>query len=189
MRKIAVTGRLAVGKSTVCRILKEYGAYVINADEIVDRLLSPYTTTGKKVVELLGSDIVVQNQIDKKKISKIVFSDSNKLNALEKILHPSVKQEIEKLYNTVKDDHSYKFFVAEIPLLFEAGMEKDFDTVITVTADVEIARRRFGKDYFEERQKRQLPPDTKASKSHFVITNNSDLNALKSSIQKIMDTL
>jgi dephospho-CoA kinase len=188
LRKIAITGSLAAGKSTVCRILEEYGAYVVDADEIVHGLLSPNTPTGKRVIELLGSGIVVANQINKKKISEIVFSDPNKLKALEKILHPAVKQEIEKRYAAIKNNPSYKYFVAEIPLLFEAGMENDFDTVITVTADTEIARSRFGKDHFDERSTRQLTPAIKASKSHFTITNNGDLNTLKSSIRKIVDT-
>lgn len=188
LRKIAITGSLAAGKSTVCRILEEYGAYVVDADEIVHGLLSPNTPTGKKVIELLGPGIVVANQINKKKISEIVFSHPDKLKALEKILHPAVKQEIEKRYASIKSNPSYKYFVAEIPLLFEAGMENDFDTVISVTADTAIARSRFGKDYFDERNKRQLRPAIKASKSHFTITNNGDLNTLKSSIQKIVDT-
>ncbi len=187
MRKIAITGNLASGKSTVGRILQEYGAYVVDADEIVHSLLSPNTPTGKKVIELLGPEIVVGNQLDRKKISEIVFSDFKKLTSLEQILHPTVKQEIDRLFNLVKNNPSYKMFVAEVPLLYEAGMEKYYDAVIAVTTDKEVARQRFTAGQFEQRWERQ--DKDKAAKADFVITNNGDLNMLRSSIDAILDRL
>lgn len=187
MRKIAITGTLASGKSTVARILQEYGAYVVDADEIVHGLLSLNTPTGKKAVELLGSEIVVGNQIDRRKISGIVFSDFEKLKSLEKILNPAVKQEINRRFNQVKNNSSYKMFIAEVPLLYEAGMEKDFDTVIAVVADESIARHRSITAQFDQRWARQHKD--KASKADIVITNNGDLNMLNSSIAAIVDQL
>jgi dephospho-CoA kinase len=190
LRKIAITGSLAAGKSTVGRILQEYGAYVVDADEIVHSLLSPNTPIGQKVIELLGSQIVAGNQIDRKKISEIVFSDQQKLRNLEKILHPAVKQEIDRRFDRVKNNPSYKFFVAEVPLLYEAGMQQDFDAVIAVVVDEETAKRRFPKDsHFAKRQARQHPSIDKASRADFVITNNGDLNVLRSSIATIVDRL
>jgi dephospho-CoA kinase len=187
LRKIAITGNLASGKSTVGRILQEYGAYVVDADEIVHSLLSLNTPTGKKVIELLGPEIVVGNQIDRRKISEIVFSDFKKLTSLENILHPAVKQEIDRRFNYVKNNPSYKMFVAEVPLLYEAGMEKDFDIVIAVISDKAVARERFTAEQFDERWARQHKD--KAAKADFVITNNGDLNMLKSSIETIVDRL
>ncbi len=187
MRKIAITGNLASGKSTVSRILQEYGAYVVDADEIVHGLLSSNTPTGKKVIELLGPEIVVASQIDRRKISEIVFSDFEKLTNLEKILYPAVKQEIDRRFNYVENNPSYKMFVAEVPLLYEAGMEKDFDVVIAVISDKAVARERFTAEQFEERWARQHKD--KATKADFVITNNGDLKMLKSSIETIIDRL
>jgi dephospho-CoA kinase len=187
LRKIAITGNLASGKSTVGRILQEYGAYVVDADEIVHSLLSPNTPTGKKAIELLGPQIVVGNQIDRKKISEIVFSDFEKLTNLEKILHPAVKQEIARRFNHVKNNPTYKMFVAEVPLLYEAGMEQDFDVVIAVISDETVARKRFTAEQFDERWARQHKD--KAAKADFVITNNGDLKMLKSSIEAIIDRL
>ncbi|HEX2579158.1 MAG TPA: dephospho-CoA kinase [Rhabdochlamydiaceae bacterium] len=187
MRKIAITGNLASGKSTAARILQECGAYVVDADEIVHGLLSLNTPTGKKIVELLGPEIVVGNQIDRRKISEIVFSDFEKLKSLEKILNPAVKQEIERRFDLVKNNPSYKMFVAEVPLLYEAGMEKDFDLVIAVIADQAVARQRSITAQFDQRWARQHKD--KASKADIVITNNGDLNMLKSSITAIVDQL
>ena len=187
LRKIAITGNLASGKSTVGRILQEYGAFVVDADEISHNLLSLNTPTGKKVISLLGPEIVVGNQIDRRKIAEIVFSDSEKLTSLEKILHPAVKQEIDRRFNDVKNNPSYKMFVAEVPLLYEAGMEKDFDTVIAVIADIAVARQRSTTAQFDKRWARQHKD--KASKADIVITNNGDLKMLKSSIEAIVDRL
>jgi len=190
LRKIAITGGLAAGKSTVCRILKEYGAYVIDADEVVHDLLSPQTTVGKQVIELLGSAIIVGNQIDKKKISEIVFSNSEKLKSLEAILHPTVKKEIDLHYQKVKKNKSFKCFVAEIPLLYEASMDKDFDTVIAVVAEPAIARARFSSpSEFNRRAAEQLPPQIKAEKADFVIYNNGDIKTLQYQVKQIIDSI
>jgi len=187
LRKIAITGNLASGKSTVSHILQEYGAYVVDADEIVHSLLSSNTPIREKVIKLLGPEIVVGNKIDRKKITEIVFSDFEKLTSLEKILHPTVKQEIDRRFNLVKNNPSYKMFVAEVPLLYEAGMQNDFDIVIAVIADEKIARQRFTGTHFQQRYGRQQKD--KASKADFVITNNGDLTMLKSSIDAILDRL
>jgi dephospho-CoA kinase len=189
LRKIAITGNLASGKSTVGHILQEYGAYVVDADEIVHNLLSPHTPIGKKVIELLGPEIIVRNQIDRNKISELVFSDFKKLRSLEKILHPAVREEINRRFDNVKNNPSYKFFVAEVPLLYEAEMEKDFDSVIAVVADENIARARFKGTQMEKREARQQSSSDKASKADFVITNNGDLSDLRSSVEAIIDRL
>lgn len=193
MRKIAVTGGLASGKTTVCRFLKECGGYVVDSDAIVHRLLSsdatPDTEIGRQVISLLGLTIVVENRIDRKKIAKLVFSDREKLHALEAILHPAVKKEIETEYNHVKNNPAYSFFVAEIPLLYEAKMESFFDTVIAVVSDTEVAKKRFQGDDFDKRMSRQEPTEKKAIKANFTLVNNGDLTALKQAVFKLASQL
>ena len=119
LRKIAITGGLSCGKSSVCRIFKELGAYVISADEVVHQLLSPTTNLGRQVISLLGADIVVDKQIDRSKIAKKVFKQPALLQSLENLLHPAVRDEIEKQYQQIANQPSPPLFVVEIPLLFE----------------------------------------------------------------------
>lgn len=189
LRKIAVTGGLASGKSTVCRFLKECGGYVVDADAVVHRLLSPETSVGQQVISLLGLTIVVGNRIDRKKIAQLVFSNREKLHGLEAILHPAVKEEIETEYNQVKKNSSYSFFVAEIPLLYEAKMEKFFDTVIAVVSDPALAKNRFSGTDFEERIARQETTEAKAIKADFTLVNNGDVAALKQAVFKLASQL
>ncbi len=176
LRKVAVVGTLAAGKSTVCQFLKECGAYLVEADKIVHELLSSHKFIGQQVIELLGSEILTERKIDRKKIARKVFSNPSDLRALEKILHPAVKEEVKRLYEQIKDSPSYSFFVAEIPLLDKAGMRSFFDTVIRVEADEKIAKNRFEKD-FEARLKEQK--EWKNIAADYVLSNNGTLTDLK----------
>ena len=90
IRKIAVTGTLSVGKSTVCEFLKTQGAYVLKADDIVHDLLSRDVSVIQKVREVFGEGVFSQGKIDRKALAKLVFTDSELLSSLEKILHPKV---------------------------------------------------------------------------------------------------
>jgi dephospho-CoA kinase len=186
LKKIAVTGNPSVGKTTVCSFFKKFGAFVVSSDEIVDALLSTDILIRKKIVELLGSDIIFNNQINKEKISKLVFSNYNKLFKLESILHPRVKQTIHKLYEKVKKNPSYTFFVAEIPLLFEANMESDFDIIFLITTDPSIAKQRSNKNHFSTRSKRFDDTTTKTSKVDFIIENNGNLNLLQKKLKQCL---
>ena len=190
LKKIAVTGGLSSGKTTVCGLLKKQGAYVVSADEIVHHLLSPHTPLGQQVIKLLGSDIVSHHQLDRKKIAHIVFSDSQKLEALEQLLHPQVLDEIEKAYQKIKHNSAYRCFVAEVPLLYEIGAEKRFDLVIAVVADPTLCRARMqthkedSLEDYEKRMKRQLP--NKADRADVTILNNGSFEDLENQVTQIL---
>ncbi len=182
MRKVAVTGGLACGKTTVCRFLKEFGAFVISADTIVHQLLSEDKATANAVIDLLGPGIVRSNTIDRIEVAKRVFGDPSLLEALEKLLHPRVHQEVFRLYEEVRTK-DIPLFVVEIPLLFEVKMDSDYDATIAVVSSEALCRARFanvGKagDDFDIRSKRQLPLDEKAKRATYVLVNNGTLKEL-----------
>lgn len=195
LRKVAVTGGLSSGKSSVCRFFKELGAYVMSADEIVHQLLSPDTNLGQKVIHLIGSDILINHQIDRTKIAEKVFNQPELLKSLEELLHPAVREQIEKKYEEIRRDQSAPLFVAEIPLLFETGSVYSFDSVIAVVSDEKECKNRFqrstGKNgqEFEKRAARQLSMEQKAQKADIVIHNNGSLEELKSIVKKIYTKL
>lgn len=166
MRKIAVTGAFGSGKSTLCQILKELGADVVDADSIGHRLLKEQDR--EAVIELLGPGIVTGDQIDRHKVTEIVFNNPKKLKALEQILHPHIIEHIKQA-----SAHS-NLFVAEIPLLFEAGWENWFDTTVCVTRDQSITHPEYAK-----RMANQFPQNIKAEKSDIVIKNDGSLEQLQ----------
>jgi dephospho-CoA kinase len=186
LKKIAVTGGLSAGKTTVCQLFKELGAYVVSADAIVHQLLSPGTALGQQVINLLGSEIVNANELDRNKIAAKVFSEPDYLKALEEILHPAVFHEIERRYQEASREKKYPLFVAEIPLLYEAEGESHFDFIISVDAQEELCKARFlhGQHTdFEKRMKRQISPKTKKSLAHHTLENNGTLEQLKQSVK------
>jgi dephospho-CoA kinase len=196
LRRVAITGGLSCGKSSVCRILKELGAYVVSADKIVHQLLSSDTNLGQEIVHLLGPSVVVNQKLDRSRIAHIVFHDLELLKALEKLVHPAVYRELDKEYQRqIQHSPPPSLFVAEIPLLFESGGEKNFDVTVAVVADMESCRKRFeettGYDQkeFNNRMARQLSLDEKAILADYVIMNNGTLSDLQQTTRKLYQKL
>lgn len=195
LKKLAITGGLSSGKTTVCRFFKDLGACVISADEIVHNLLVPDSVIGQKVIQLFGPNIVENNSLNRKKIAQQAFLDVRLLKALEALIHPVVYTEIEKEYQHAKQAGKYPLFIAEIPLLYELFKQDEFDIVITVTANLSICQERFIKQThqtireFEQRMAQQIDPENKAKKSDYVIKNNGSLAHLKDQVTKLYSLL
>lgn len=193
--KVAVTGTLCSGKSTVCQLLGELGAYVVSADDIVHQLLSSQIEIIQEVTKLLGKDIIVAGQLDRKIIAKIVFDDRRLLLEIEKILHPAVLEKIEEYYQEVSNEGNYSLFVAELPLLYEAQFENVFDKVILVTAKEEDCIGRFIKkdhhteEEYRKRKERFISDEEKMRRAHIVIHNDASLQNLKKQIVTIYKSL
>jgi len=195
LKKIAITGGLAAGKTTVCQLFKECGAYVVSADEIVHRLLSPNTHVGQKVIDLLGSDILYDSRIDRKKVSEKVFPYPDKIRALEDILHPAVFDEIDKEYKQVKKEEKYQLFIAEIPLLYESEHAHHFDVVISVLSDPALCKKRFLQNNqhteleFKQRMARQFDQEKKAQLAHYNLYNNGTKEELGAQVKALYNNL
>lgn len=184
LRKIAITGTPGSGKSTVLQFFREMGACVVNADQCVSELLTPQTTIGKRVIALLGDEIVQEGKISKKKIADKVFVNPKLLQELEKLLHPAVLQAVENQYEDAKKSGKYLAFVAEIPLLFEIGAEKFFDISVVVTAEENLITKRMQKRGWTKKDRtrrmaRQMAREEKEERGDFILENNTTLEALK----------
>lgn len=194
LKKIAVTGGLASGKSSVCRFLQELGAYTVSADEIVHHLLSPHTELGKQIAEIFERDIAGNVHFDRKKIAEYAFRDPIKLRKLEQLLHPAVLREIENRYQKILTHNPPPLFVVEIPLLFEISAEEWFDHVVVVIAPESVARQRFTSqghtdEQFLLRTTRQLPLEEKQRRADFVLYNDGSFDHLKKQVKTLFQTL
>jgi dephospho-CoA kinase len=190
LKRIAITGGIASGKTSVCRVFQELGAFVVNADAIVHELLSPQTNLSQQVIRLLGEDVLVDGKLSRRMIAEKVFKDPEVLHALEKLLHPAVLHKIEELYQAACRQGTYSAFVVESPLLFEIGQDRFYDVVIAVLADEAVSRERFrqagfNSEEYERRMNRQLPPYEKAHRADYVITNNGSLEGLREQVIEI----
>lgn len=190
LRKVAVTGGLSSGKSSVCRFLKELGAYVVSADEIVHQLLSTDILLIQQVIALLGPEVCIDGKIDRKRVAAQVFQQPEKLQSLERIIHPAVRNVINHQFDKENRHQKYPLFVVEIPLLFETGANRDFDYTVAVWADETKCQERFGnkKDY-ELRMMRQMTQKEKAAKADFIIENNGSLDDLYQAVKKLYKKL
>lgn len=195
LKKVAVTGGLSCGKTTVCRLLKEQGAYTLSADEIIHDLYSPETLLGKQIIALLGSEVLNHGVFDRKRIASKVFGNPSLLRQLEKLLHPEFQKVVEKHIDQITKKHQkYSLFVVEIPLLFESGLERFYDKTIAVIADEKIASERFiakggSLEDYRARSNHLMPMDQKAQRADFVLTNNGNKEDLKSAVSQIFNKL
>ncbi len=190
LKKTAITGGLASGKSSATEIFKELGAYVVSADEIVHWHLSNNPELIKKVEEALGSDVVIEGRINRKAVAKKVFNNSDLLKSLEELIHPIVKKKIDEQFQQVAKQNKASLFIAEIPVLYEAaGWESDFDAVIVVDAPEELRRKRYVGDDFDQRISCQIPLEKKVEIADFVMLNDQDIDHLKKQVENIYQVL
>lgn len=187
LKKIAITGGVASGKTAACQFFRELGAFVVNTDAIVHELLDPESDLGQQVIRQFGPESLADGKISRKRIAEKAFKDPQQLAKLEKLLHPAVLHKIEALYSLACRSGAYTSFVVEIPLLFEIQGEPFYDYVVAVLADEAVARQRFERagyppEEYERRMRRQLSPHQKAERADYKIQNNGTLDNLKNQI-------
>ena len=186
--KIAITGGIGSGKSTVCDILKEHGYEVFSCDEIYKNLLCDALYVEK--VKAAFPNAVECGRVNLNKLSSIVFNNETDLKKLNDIAHPAIMQKLLNEMNTAAG----KLVFAEVPLLFEGEYEHLFDKIFVVTRnrDERIAsvmkRSNLTREEVLSRMQMQFPYDTQTAKTHFkkvnafIIQNVGDFNQLKDNI-------
>lgn len=191
----ALTGNIASGKSEVARILAELGATVIDADDLAREVVQPGEPALDKIVKRWGAGVLrPDGTLDRAALRAIVFSDAAEREALNAIVHPQVRKRRDDLVSQARA-RGDAVVVAVIPLLFETGLERDFDRVILVDAPEDVREARLLKrssiaaSEARRMMEAQMPTKTKRSRSHYVIENDADLPALRRSVEKVWTDL
>lgn len=176
---IGLTGSLGAGKTTAAGFLKENGAVVIDADEIVRQNYKAGADGWRKIIKFFGPGILDRNKnINKKKLSEIVFFDPGKLKALGSIIHPRVIKEIDRQIKSVMKKDKEAVIVIDAPLLFETGLEKKVDFTICVSLPPRLqfkrllAKKTFDKKQIRARLENQMPLKEKEAQADFIIDNS-----------------
>lgn len=195
MLKIALTGGPGSGKSTVARMFRELGAEVIDADEVAHAVVAQGTTAWEELRREFGPDYFREDgSLDRAKLSRLVFRDTEARQKLNAIVHPQVTREIaHRLENLGARD--VKLVMVEVPLLFEAGLEKNYDLVIVVDAGEEeqMARltARDGRPAQEAAGiiQAQWPLSAKKAQADFVVNNRNSLEETRGQVKKLWQQL
>ena len=191
MIRIALTGSIGMGKSTVAKMFKKAGVPVFDADAVVTQLQGP----GGSLVEDIGElfpGCVRCGTLDRECLAEIVLANPEKLSILERIVHPVVRNAREEF---IAQHREAPALIFEIPLLFETGGEKDFDKVIVVSAPPEVQRKRvlertgMTTAKLESILARQMPDDEKRRLADFVVNTGTDLSTTETQIREILSCL
>lgn len=192
MLKVAITGGIASGKSTVSAYLRQNGYKVYDADKIYAELLCDPVIV-EKISNLVGVQTITQNGemvLDKKAISQKVFNDKPLLKKFNEYTHALVYQTIDEI---VKNSNGRILFF-EIPLLFESGKENEFDKVIVIKRDLKdritSAKTRDGcnDEAVALKIRNQIDYDNYDFSKHTVICNDGDVNSLCLSVIDAIDS-
>lgn len=189
-RVIAITGSIGSGKSLVGKLLEEHGYKVIDTDAVVHYLFEDNAELKRSVQERFGSAVVSPSgEIDRSALGTVVFEDAIARRDLERIVHPAVLNECDRMLDMIPSD---KPVFILIPLLFEAGLEKRYDEIWSVTTTEPILRARlkqrnsYSDDEISQRLSAQLPQSEKARRSHRVINNSGSIENTTKQVEALL---
>jgi len=186
MKIIGLTGGIGSGKSTVLEFFKEFDIPVYISDIEAKKIMHSSKDVIFKVTELFGDKAYVKGFLNSKFIAEIVFSDKQKLKALNAIVHPAVYKDFLEFVKLQVSN----YVIYESALLFENNSESHFDKTILVVAPLKLRIKRLQKrdestiPEIEARINNQLPDEDKIKKADFVVK-NTDLYFTKCEIQRL----
>lgn len=193
---LGVTGGLASGKSTVMATLRRCGAAVIDADRIARDVLRPGTRQHAAVVRAFGSSVIRRDgSLNRPALARAVFSDPRRRRTLEHITHPAIIARLRADVKKYARDGRSRLIAAEVPLLYEAGLESLFDAVLVVWVPRAVQLRRLmaraGMTGAEalRRINAQLPLSTKRTRADFVIRNTGTRADASREVRKLYERL
>jgi dephospho-CoA kinase len=193
--KIAITGGAGSGKSTVARMFRELGAEVLDADAAAKAAVAEGTPAWQELRRLFGEEYFhPDGSLNRAKVAQLVFADPEARQRLNAIVHPWVIKEIQERSQELAQQGA-DLVMVEVPLLFETGLDRAYDYVITVYVEPADQIRRLqerdgrGVEEIDGILKAQWPLAEKAARAHFVVDNRGTLDDTRKKVQEIWQKL
>lgn len=191
MRMIGLTGSFGSGKSTIASMLQEAGIPVVDADELAREVVKPGSKGLSQIKKRFGEEIIhADGTLNRKALSRVVFSDPQALADLEAITHPLIASLMRERFATLEQEgHSEAVYMA--PLIFEKKLESLFDaTILVIASDAQQLERATKRDGLSEEQARarlesQLSTAEKLAKTVHVIDNSGSLSQSAAQLARI----
>lgn len=190
MRRIGLTGGIATGKSHVRARFEKLGIPTIDSDVLAREALAPRSAGLVAVAERFGQQILKgDGSLDRDGLAKIVFADPQARKDLEAIVHPYVQRRTDEWFAGL-DTSRYRYAIADIPLLYEVGRDKDFDEVVVVACNPETQLKRLlerGMTELEARQRlsAQMPVEDKIARADHVIRTDGSYDETERQVQEL----
>ena len=193
--RIAVTGSAGSGKSLVCKRFKTIGLVTLDCDVIARQVVEPGMPGFEKIVEVFGQSVVQkQGTLDRTLLRNIIVDDAILRKKMEDILHPQILSEmVFQIENAMYKDK--KAVAVEVPLLFELGMEKQFDVTIVVAAqDMDLVKRiskrdKVSKENAQKMLDLQMAQEDKMAMADHVVINKGTMAELFESVDNLFDKI
>jgi dephospho-CoA kinase len=185
-RVVGVTGGIGCGMSSVAKVMESWGGFIISGDDVARDIVRKGTPAYQEIVTTFGEDILQPDQqINRKKLGNIVFSEKEQLMALNKAVHPFWIEKMKETIEQAKKTAGNKLIIVDAAILIETGLNKMVDYVVVVNAPMRQRREWIVKrDHIDECQAdqrvySQVPVSEKIKLANAVIENNGTLEQLK----------
>ncbi|NWG04020.1 MAG: dephospho-CoA kinase [Syntrophaceae bacterium] len=193
---VGLTGGVASGKTAVSQVLKEEGAYIIDADQIARELVQPRQPAWNELVRAFGQDILQDDgTIHRKKLAERIFGNSNERKRLNQILHPRIKEEMNRRAKEIGTKDPEAIVVIDAPLLVELEDHQEMDKLIVVTStqtqQIERLKDRDQKNTEEALRmvSSQMPLEEKVKFADYIIRNEGSLEETKNRAKEVYQAL
>lgn len=196
MKVAGLTGGIATGKTTVSGFLREAGAEIIDADKIAHQVVKRGTSEWEQIVGYFGKNILLPDgEIDRVRLGKIVFHDTQARTKLNSIVHPAVFSAMERQSQVIAQQQPDSLIVLDVPLLIESNMHKTLPIVILVYIPESMQLERLiNRDKISENEalariRSQIPIEHKKKLAQIIIDNTGDLNQTRITTQKVFEQI
>jgi dephospho-CoA kinase len=185
MLRVALTGNVGAGKTTAVSLFASWGATVIDTDVLAREVVTPGSPALEQIRELWGDAALAEDgTLDRAALRALVFADSEARARLEAILHPAIRARARELF-AESEARGDRIVIAVVPLLYETGMDEDFDVVLLIDAPLEqriqrlVGKRGLSADEARAIAAVQMPAEEKRAKADFIIDNDLDITTLE----------